>query len=187
MTSQIRISLILLFFVLLATGCTPAISRSTRAQVAEDIGFKKVLGDPEAFEGKLVLWGGVIIGTKNQKEGTLIEVLQKPTNTEGKPKDVDYSDGRFLALYDGFLDAAIYSRGREVTVAGEVKGKKVLPLGEIEYTYPLISIKEVHLWPAKSKERFYGYPYPYAYPPYPYPPPFWYYPWWGYGPYRGYW
>lgn len=65
---------------------------------------------------------------------------------EGRPKDVDDSDGRFLALYDGYLDTAIYTRGREVAVAGDIRGKKVLPLGQIDYTYPFIFIKEIHLF-----------------------------------------
>jgi outer membrane lipoprotein len=110
----------------------------------------------------------VIIGAKNVKDGTLIEVLQKPTDRPGRPKDVDLSNGRFMALYEGYLDVAIYSRGREVTTCGEVQGKEVLPLGEISYTYPLISIKETHLWRPERKERIF------------YPYPCWHYPWWYY-------
>jgi len=59
----------------------------------------------------------VIIGAKNLKEGTLIEMVRKPADIERRPKDCDESDGRFLALYEGYLDVAIYNRGREVTVA----------------------------------------------------------------------
>jgi len=118
--------------------------------------------------GKTVLISGIILGSKNTKGGTLIEMLQKPADMEGRPKDVDESDGRFLALYDGYLDTAIYSRGREALVAGVVRGKRVLPLGEIEYTYPLVSIKEIHLFKVRKEERFYPYPY------------WWYSPWWHY-------
>jgi outer membrane lipoprotein len=100
----------------------------------------------------------------------MIEVLQKPADTRGKPKDVDESEGRFLALYPGYLDVAIYNGGRKVTVAGEIQGKKIQRLGEIDYTYPLISAKEIHLWPVEKKDRVY------------YPCPSWHYPWW-YGPY----
>ncbi len=164
---------IVLSVFLLVSGCAPVISKELRTQVAREITFREVYEDPDLHKGKLVLWGGVIIGAKNLKEGTLIEVLQKPADRRGRPRDVDQSDGRFMALYEGFLDAAIYSEGREVTVAGEVKGKRVLPLGEIEYAYPLISIKEIYLWPPKTKERFYLYPY-------------WDYPWW-YDPYWGHW
>lgn len=40
-------------------------------------------------------------------------------------------------------------------MAGEVKGKKIQRLGEIDYTYPLISAKEIHLWPVEKKDRVY--------------------------------
>ena len=117
--------------------------------------------DPDAYKGKIVIWSGLIIGTKNLKEGTLIEILQKPADSAGKPKDVDHSDGRFLALYNGYLDAAIYSGGRKLAVAGEINGKRLLPLGEIEYAYPLISIKEIHLFKVKKEETLNPYPCPY--------------------------
>lgn len=157
---------------LFVSGCGPVISKELRTQITTDITFRQVCENPDAYKGALVLWGGVIVGAKNVEEGTLIEVLQKPTDRRGRPKDVDESGGRFLALYDGYLDVAIYAQGRGVTVAGVIKGKRVQPLGDIEYQYPLIAIKEIHL---VKEERYYPYPY-WWYPPwwyYPYP-----YPWW---------
>ena len=156
------------FFSLI--GCAPVISKQLRGQVARELTLGEVLKNPETYKGKTVLWSGVIISSVNLKEGTMIEVLQKPADMQGKPKDVDESEGRFLALYPGYLDVAIYNGGRKVTVAGEVQGKKIQRLGEIEYTYPLISAKEIHLWPVEKKDRVY------------YPCPSWHYPWW-YGPY----
>jgi len=153
-------------------GCAPVISKELRTQIATEITFREVLENPDLHKGKVVLWGGVIIRAKNLKEGTLIEVLQKPADSRGRPKDVDESGGRFMALYDGYLDVAIYCQGRGVTVAGEIKGKRVQPVGEIDYQYPLIAIKEIHL---VKEEALYPYPY-WWYPPwwyYPYP-----YPWW---------
>ncbi|RZB33107.1 MAG: outer membrane lipoprotein [Desulfobacteraceae bacterium Eth-SRB2] len=156
-------------------GCAPVISKGLRREISRDITFKKIIEDPDTCIGKTVLISGIILGSKNTKEGTLIEILQKPADMEGRPKDVDESDGRFLALYNGYLDTVIYSRGREAAIAGEIKGKRVLPLDEIEYTYPLISIKEIHLF-KPQKEKYYAYPYPHWY----YPPwchyPYW-YPW----------
>ena len=166
---------IFLSLVFVASGCAPVISKGLRAQIDKEILFEEVIKDPEAYQGKIVVWAGVIIGSKNRKEGTLLEVLQKPADMVGRPKDVDRSGGRFLALYNGYLDMAIYAQGREVTVAGEIKGKRALPLDEIEYTYPLISVKEIHLWSPESKDRVCPYPY-------------WhYYPWWWYYPYWGPW
>ena len=157
-------------------GCAPVISKELRTQIAAEITFRQVCENPDAYKGTLVLWGGVIVGAKNVEEGTLIEVLQKPTDRRGRPKDVDESGGRFIALYDGYLDVALYAQGRGVTVAGEIKGKRVQPLGDIEYQYPLIAIREIHL---VKEERYYPYPYWY---PYWWYPPWWYYPypdpWW---------
>jgi outer membrane lipoprotein len=163
-----RISCSLMFLLLISAGCAPVISKGLRREVSRDITFKEVIKDPEAYKGKVVLFSGVILGSKNTKEGTLIEMLQKPADIEGRPKDVDESDGRFLALYDGYLDTAIYNRGREALVAGEIRGKRVLPLDEIEYAYPLVSVKEIHLFKVRKEERFYPYPYPY----------WWHYPYW---------
>ena len=179
-----RISIRHLFFALSflvcgpfsLSGCAPVISKQLRQQVAKNLTLGAVSKNPDAYKGKVVLWSGMIINSVNLKEGTMIEVLQKPADMQGRPKDMDESQGRFLALYPGYLDVAIYSQGRKVTVAGQVQGKKIQPLGEINYTYPLISAKEIHLWPPKKEERVY-------YPcPYPYPYPSWHYPWW-YGPY----
>ena len=169
--------LCILFFVCALSsfaGCAPVISKQLREQIAKELTLSEVLKDPQAYKGKIVLWSGVIITSVNLKEGTMIEVLQKPADIQGRPKDVDESEGRFLALYPGYLDVAIYNGGRRVTVAGEVKGKKIQRLGEIEYTYPLISAREIHLWPVEKKDRVY------------YPCPYWHYPWWYY-PYWYWW
>jgi outer membrane lipoprotein len=153
------------------TGCAPAISKQLRQQVAKELTLKMVLKDPEAYKGKTILWSGLIINSVNLKEGTLIEVLQKPADMQEKPRDVDKSEGRFLALYSSYLDVAIYRQGRKVTVAGDVQEKKIQRLGEIEYTYPLIAAKEIHLWPVEKEQRVY-YPHPYWHYPR------WYYPYW---------
>lgn len=171
-----RISYLLIFLFLIPIGCAPVISKQLRREVSRDITFEEVIKDPETYKGKVVLLSGIILGSKNTKKGTLIEILQKPADIEGRPKDVDQSDGRFLALYKGYLDVAIYSRGREAIVAGEIKGKRALPLGEIEYTYPLILIKEIHLFKAKKEERVYPYPYPHWWYPSWWNYPYW-YPW----------
>jgi outer membrane lipoprotein len=161
---------LILLFLLVSAGCASVISKGLREEISKDITFKEVIKDPEAYKGKVVLFSGIILGSKNTKEGTLMEMLQKPADIEGRPKDIDESHGRFLALYDGYLDTAIYSRGREALVAGKIQEKRVLPLSEIEYAYPLIAVKEIHLFKARKEEGSYPYPYPY----------WWYYPWWHY-------
>ena len=157
------------------TGCAPVISKQLREQVATELTMNIVVKDPEDYKSKTVLWSGVIVSCVNLKEGTMVEVLQKPADREKKPKDVDKSEGRFIALKPDYLDVAIYRQGRKVTVAGEVKGKKIQRLGEIDYTYPLISAKEIHLWPVEKEEKVY------------YPYPCWHYPWRYYTYWHPYW
>ena len=158
---------------LIVTGCAHVISEQLRLQVPPELTFKEVSRGPAKYQGKIVLWGGVIIKSTNSKEGTLIEVLEKPLGFRGQPKDVDVSEGRFLILHPKYLDTAIYAQDREITVAGKVIGERTLPLGEIEYSYPVIAPKEMHLW--EREEPDYWYPYwPYGW---------WGYPWWPYHPY----
>jgi outer membrane lipoprotein len=128
--------------------------------VKPDLTFREVLNDPERYKDQMVILSGVIIETKNTKEGTLLTVLQRPAGFRGKPKDVDESEGRFLALDIRYLDVNVFAKGRVVTVGGEVQGKRVLPLDEIEYAYPLIYVKEIYLWPVVEK-RYYSPYYPY--------------------------
>ena len=169
---KIRFSHLMPVILLLSTAsCAPVISKQIRDQIRPDIAFKDVLNDPEHYKGQIIILSGVIIETKNTKEGTLLQVLQRPAGFRGQPKDVDETEGRFLALYDRYLDAEVYTKGREVTIGGEIEWKRTLtlPSGEIAYTYPLIQVKEIYLWPIV--ERYYS-PYPYYYYP------GYYYPWW---------
>src|SRR5574337_732709 len=127
-----------IILLLSMAGCAPVISKQVREQVRPDITFTEVLNDPERYKGQMIILSGIIIETENTKEGTLLQILQRPAGFRGKPKDVDETGGRFLALDSRYLDVTVFSKGRAVTIAGEVQGKRTLSLGEIEYTYPLI-------------------------------------------------
>jgi len=167
----------ILFSAALVVSCAP-FSQEMMRQVDESLTFREVQKDPQPFGGKTVLWGGVIVDTANRKDETLIHVMQTELDYEKRPKNLDSSGGRFLVRYNGFLDPVIYSKGREITVAGEVVGKDVLPLGAIQYAYPVLLAKEIRLW-EKRPLIMPVYP-PWYWDPYPY---WWYrYPYW----YRSY-
>jgi outer membrane lipoprotein len=98
------------------------------------------------------------LSTRNLTEGTLFEVLQKALDTTDKPLDTDRTEGRFMALCEGYLDPAVYSKGRQVTLAGRVLGTRIDMVGEITYVYPLLACLEVYLWPPMPDTRML-YPY----------------------------
>ncbi len=155
-----------LLLLILFSGCAP-ISRELRAQADRTLSFEQVFKNPEAVKGKIMIWGGEIIETINQKDGTtLIVVLQRPLDWKEEPK-IQRSEGRFIILVGGYVDPYVFRMGRRITVAGEIVGRKTMRLGELDYPYPLL---QIYLWGE------------YYYSPYPYP----YYPW-GYYGYYGRW
>lgn len=122
------------------------VSKELRDIATKEIAPIDIMKDPDVYKGKIIIIGGIIVSSINTKEGTYIEVVQKPLDYRGRPEDTDISYGRFIILYEGYLDTAIYSQGREITVAGEVIGKIMRPLGQIQYQYLLIKSKELHLF-----------------------------------------
>jgi outer membrane lipoprotein len=137
---------VLFALALLLQGCTYAVSRDTAARADKTITFAMLLSDPDTFKGKLLILGGTIAHITNTKQGTLIEVVQKPLDYWGKPKRTDRTGGRFLVRHAGYLDAMIFAPGRDITVAAEIEGTRSEALGEMEYSYPVVIARELKLW-----------------------------------------
>jgi outer membrane lipoprotein len=175
-----RLTLVFLpvLLILLISGCAHVIRKEIRENSDLSLMLEQVRKNPTAHTGKSVVWGGEIVQVINQDDGTTeIEVFQEPLNFRGEPKEAAPSEGRFLVLDDRFLDPYIYWEGRRITVAGELQGERIEPLGEMYYRYPLIISKQIYLWPDFSPSPYYGY-YPWSYYD-----PWWGYPygWWGFG------
>lgn len=84
------------------------------------------------------------------------------------------------------MDPLIYKKGKTITIAGEFIGAQRGKLDEMDYTYPLLEIKDVYLWAERNAS--YYWPYPYSYPFWYYPYSYqWYGPWWGPYPLNPYW
>lgn len=134
--------------------------------------FPALLENPQKYMGMTVILGGYILQTKNFEKETRITVLQTPLDFQEKPKDTDASQGRFMFVYDGFLDPEIYAKDRIITVGGVVVGEITSDDPSITYNYPLIRASDIYLWP---KKEYYYSPYlynPWFYGPYPYYYPF---------------
>jgi outer membrane lipoprotein len=139
----------------------------------------------EAYVGRRVRWGGELVATKPGKDETCFEIVQRPLDSEARPRQTDESLGRFLACAPGFYDPAIYAPGREVSVLGSVREPVADTIGEYEYSYARVAAEEIHLWPKRTgrSRAYYAYdPWPYYYGPYYpyYPGPG--YPWYPYWP-----
>ncbi|HYA89137.1 MAG TPA: Slp family lipoprotein [Nitrospirota bacterium] len=131
---------------LLIQSCTYAISPEMAKQADRTLTFRQLQADPDIFKGKIIILGGIIDQTSNTKQGTVIEVVEKPLDYWGKPKRTDKTEGRFLVVHIGDLDPLIYAPGREITVAAEIEGTRSKALREMEYDYPVVISKELKLW-----------------------------------------
>ncbi len=131
--------------IFLVCGCAHIVSKDVRGQVDESLSKSMLFEDPDAYKGSIVILGGNIVSSVNTQEGTVIEVVEKSLDYRGRPKDIDRSLGRFLVWHKEYLDTAIFTRGRNITVAGEVVGKKVRKLGDIDYSYVFLKNRELHL------------------------------------------
>ncbi len=119
--------------------------------VEADVPFAVLRQEPEQFKGRLMLLGGSVVAVRNTNQGGELEVVQLSTEDSGEIRDNATSGGRFLARSSDFLDPAIFAPGLRVSLVGEVEGKEVRQLAEMEYAYPLLAIREIHLW--KPEER----------------------------------
>jgi outer membrane lipoprotein len=127
-------------------ACSPPFPKEVLEKIDRNISFRDLKEEPERYKGTWVMVGGVIVDVKSAKEGSYLEVLQKALDSRGRPLQTDVTEGRFLVFSEQFLDPAVYQRGRAISVVAEVAGKRALPLGGIEYRYPLLNGKAMHLW-----------------------------------------
>lgn len=111
-------------------------------QVAEDI---------NAHAGKRVVWGGIIVTTTNLKDQTQLEVLAYPLDSDSWPRQSEPPLGRFLALHGGYLEPVDFAAGRVVSMVGTIAGTREGTIGETRYTYPLLNVDQIHLWPKEGK------------------------------------
>jgi len=149
---------LILVAALLFTGC---------ATIPEDLqpvpevqpGLAEVRGDPEAFHGQAVVWGGTVASVTNLAEGTRLEIVSRPLGRDQRPLDVDRSDGRFQAFFAGFLDPQVHAPRREVTVRGRIVGIEEGSVGAFAYHFPLVEVDALHLWPVPPPQVIYRDPF----------------------------
>jgi outer membrane lipoprotein len=150
------------FFLIVLFACSYPISRGLRQEAAEDLTFSKVLANPTAYHGKIIIWGGVIIKNVDQAEGSDLLLWETPLEFGERPKGREFSEGKFIARSRKKLDPQDYATDRKVTVAGEIIGEELGKSDSISYVYPLVKLREIYLWktePAMYKWNWGNIPY----------------------------
>ncbi len=138
---------ILAAFILTAlAGCAPVISKGVLETADRSVNFADILKDPPKYTGRTVVVGGAIIDARNLEDWTEIEVLQMPLGYRLKPVRPEESAGRFILVFKGFKDPAIYGAGKKITAVGKIEGFRTGSVGKMTYNYPVISSTEDYLW-----------------------------------------
>lgn len=180
---QLRLAFVSLLLILGA--CATNVPEAIREAPPGNFSLSEVQRDVAAHIGQRVRWGGRIAAVDNRAKETWLDIVAQPLDSDGRPRTGDASLGRFLARVTGFLDPAVYAKGRLVTVAGPVEGALTRPIGEYPYRYIVVKADTVKLWepteqrPAHYRDPFYdpfydplwrsrAYPWHAPYPFYPY-------------------
>jgi outer membrane lipoprotein len=98
--------------------------------VDRTVKFQDVLASPESHKRRVLVLGGEVPSLDRQQ-----------------------SQGRFFALQQEFLDPATVVEGTRMTIVGEVSGAKTDRLDDVEYRYPTLIVKHLHVWPVHSYDQ----------------------------------
>jgi outer membrane lipoprotein len=137
---------LVIFQAVFLIACAGGISKEARSRVTYTGSFAQLQQQPESYQGETVMWGGKVIETHVSDGSTELVMLQLALNSSNRPEDGSVSGGRFLVRANQFLDPVIFSSGTLVTVVGDVTGSTVMPIGQMDYRYPVIEPLEIKKW-----------------------------------------
>lgn len=158
--------------LLISGGCASNPPSSISQAEVDDLSLAQVRGAGDTYLESTVRWGGVITEVENKADRTWVFLVDRELRDHEQPITDSASDGRFIASFNGFIDPLVYKVGRPLTVVGNIEGSTVRAIGEYDYQFPIVNVRDSHLWAEAIKTRVY-YP----------PPPFWYYDMYFYRPY----
>ena len=142
---------ILIILFLCVYGCVSGpdvVPESLKTQVDSALTFSEILEQPTDHQGATIILGGEVLSATRLTDGTRLEILQLPLDSSEEPAvDRTSSQGRYFAVESSFLDPATLPPNTRVTLVGEVIGATNANLDEMDYRYPTVAIKHLHVWP----------------------------------------
>lgn len=131
-----------------------------------------VQGAPTFHLKKVVRWGGSIVAVKHEGGQTTVQIVSRPLSRNSRPMGIDQTHGRFLAVFEGFLEPEIYKEKRLLTILGTIESVDSKKIGDMDYVFPIVRVQEHHLWQKENQAVYPQYrrgdPWPLWHSPYPY-------------------
>jgi outer membrane lipoprotein len=142
MVKPLTLSLLLLTLV---SGCAsgPEFDQDTYSTTFTP---QQAARDSGNYIGSSVMWGGMLISTSNLQNGSQLEILGYPLQTSQRPNVELEPQGRFLVMSGDFLEPLDFAPGRLVTVTGVIDQTRSGAVGDTEYVYPVVNVRNLHLW-----------------------------------------
>lgn len=145
--------------MVVVAGCaTPPFPAALARSADRGLTLHALRSNPAGHLGSRVILGGEVLATTPKPGETEIVVLSRPLDAGDVPERTDNTSGRFLVRAPEFLDPAVYAPGRRLTVLGTVAGHSERRVGDMPYTYPVISAERIKLWPRETPWVGGGYP-----------------------------
>ena len=143
-----KFSVLIVLSFIIAACATPVLETS---RVNRNLTLTLALDAFDNMQGQYALWGGIILSGKNQKNTTELEILAYPLDDYMEPVKDSKSFGRFILVKQGYLELGEYAKGRAVSVVGKLTGKRTGKVGESPYTYPVLEVQQIKIWPEESR------------------------------------
>jgi outer membrane lipoprotein len=173
---------IILLAVLVLTGCATQPPEAINGSPISTLTVAEVRAAPaDTYTGSRVRWGGIIASVENLSDRTLVEVVSHRLAANARPETQGQSDGRFIASFSGFAEPLTYKTGALLTVVGDIDEPIVRPIGDYEYSFPVVNVTGAYRWAPDDDVRtlpppwwyydpwpYYPHYYPYRWPHYPY-------------------
>ncbi|MFK7890519.1 MAG: Slp family lipoprotein [Granulosicoccus sp.] len=117
------------------------------------------LVDQDGQSPVMVRWGGTITRLSNTaSQQTEIEFVSRPLNRRGRPLHNDQSDGRFIAVFNEFLDPEIIAVGRDMTVTGALSRRQSGKVGDADYIFPVVDVGSYMYWKKRVSQPVNHFP-----------------------------
>jgi starvation-inducible outer membrane lipoprotein len=113
----------LIFGLILAAGCGPAISTSLQQEAGPPVSFAELSAHPDRYQGRLEILGGEVMEVTPWNNGSLLTVDQRQLDDKLFPIG-KASGGTFLVESEQWLKSTQYLPKSKVVVAGVVAGEK---------------------------------------------------------------
>ncbi len=126
-----------------------------RKQAKDQPAFAELLADPLAYDGRVVILGGTVVGAKNTQGVFSLQIVEQPLSKgwgSYRPKKEEMSAGCFYAIVPGFVDHSNFNRGTQMTIAGTIKGAEPGRLGEQSSLFPVVRASWMRVWNAPRKK-----------------------------------